>query len=90
MPETLRSHDILPSEYFLVQTVTPKVSVVVGKISCLYILDQTLLATSYKYYYFANFNFNLNPLTTYFIIQRACSAWCLDSDEIACFPRQRA
>ena len=65
LPGPLLSHDILPSEYFLVQAVTPKVSVVVGKISCLYIPDQTLFGDSYKYY-FANFNFNLNPLTTYF------------------------
>jgi hypothetical protein len=56
LPGPLLFHDVLPSEYFLVQSLTPEVSVVLGKISCLYIPDQTLFGDSYKYY-FANFNF---------------------------------
>ena len=55
----------LPSEYFLVQPLTKKFSVVLGKISDVYILDQTLFGNSFKYY-FANFNFNKNPITTQF------------------------
>ena len=55
----------LPSEYFLVQPLTKKFSVVLGKISDVYIPDQTLFGNSYKYY-FANFNFNKNPITTQF------------------------
>jgi porin len=76
LPGPLLSHDTLPSEYFLVQSITPKASAVVGKISSLYIPDQTLFGDSYKYY-FANFNFNLNPLTTYFYNPTALAALCV-------------
>ena len=55
----------MPSEYFLVQPLTKKFSVVLGKISDVYIPDQTLFGNSFKYY-FANFNFNKNPITTQF------------------------
>lgn len=55
----------LPSEYFLVQPLSKKFSVVLGKISDVYIPDQTLFGNSFKYY-FANFNFNKNPITTQF------------------------
>jgi len=73
LPGPLLFHDVLPSEYFLVQSLTPEVSVVLGKISCLYIPDQTLFGDSYKYY-FANFNFNLNPITTNFYNPTALAA----------------
>ena len=66
LPGPLLSHDIYPSEYFLVQAITPQFDVVLGKISDIYIPDQTLFGDSYKYY-FANFNFNKNPMTDQFL-----------------------
>jgi carbohydrate-selective porin OprB len=63
----------LASEYFLVQPLSPKVSVVLGKISDVFIPDQTLFGNSYKYY-FANFNLNKNPITTAFYNPTAWAA----------------
>ena len=48
-------------------------SAVLGKISTLDIPDQTIFGDSYKYY-FANFNFNLNPITTNFYNPTALTA----------------
>ncbi len=62
LPGPLFTNNTLPSEYFFVQALGTKFSVLFGKISDIFIPDQTLFADSYKYY-FANFNFNLNPLT---------------------------
>lgn len=64
-PDPLAYSTTLPSEYFLVQAFSEQTSVVVGKISDVYIPDQTLFGDSYKFY-FANFNFNKNPITTNF------------------------
>jgi porin len=58
-------HDVLPSEYFLLQALTPKFSVILGKANVLTHADQTLFANSYKYY-FANLNFNKNPMALNF------------------------
>jgi porin len=63
----------LASEYFLVQPLTPKFSAVLGKISDVFIPDQTLFGNSYKYY-FANFNLNKNPITTGFYNPTAWAA----------------
>jgi porin len=63
LPDPLFAHHTYPSEYFLVQALSDKFSVVLGKISDVFIPDQTLFGNSYKYY-FANFNFNKNPMTT--------------------------
>ena len=73
LPGPLLSHDIYPSEYFLVQAITPQFDVVLGKISDIYIPDQTLFGDSYKYY-FANFNFNKNPMTANFYNPTAWAA----------------
>jgi porin len=73
LPGPLLSHDTLPSEYFLVQALNPKFSVVLGKISDVFIPDQTLFGNSYKYW-FANFNFNKNPMTTNFYNPTALAA----------------
>src|SRR5262249_15990643 len=54
-PGALLSDDTLPSEYFLLQALTKKVSVILGAISDIYIPDETLFGDSYKYY-FTNFN----------------------------------
>lgn len=64
-PDPLAYSTTLPSEYFLVQAFSEQTSVVVGKISDIYIPDQTLFGDSYKFY-FANFAFNKNPITTNF------------------------
>ena len=63
LPGPTLANDTLPSEYYLVQALGEKFFVVVGTISALFIPDQTLFGDSFKYY-FANFNLNLNPLTT--------------------------
>jgi porin len=65
LPGALLSSDTLPSEYFLTQALTKKFAVVLGVISDIFIPDETLFGNSYKYY-FANFNFNKNPMTTNF------------------------
>jgi len=64
-PGPLLWHHTLPSEYFLTQALSKQFSVVLGKISDVFFPDQTLFGNSY-HYYFANFNFNKNPMTTNF------------------------
>jgi len=64
-PDPLAYSTTLPSEYFVVQAFNEQTSVVVGKISDVYIPDQTLFGDSYKFY-FANFAFNKNPITLNF------------------------
>ena len=66
-------HDVLPTEYFLVQSVAPKFSVLLGKINVLTICDQTLFGNSYKYE-FANLNFNKNPMALNFYNTTSWSA----------------
>jgi porin len=58
-------HDVLPSEYFLLQSLTPKFSVILGKANVLTHADQTFFGNNYKYY-FANLNFNKNPMALNF------------------------
>ena len=53
------------TEYYLAQALSRQFSVILGRISNIFIPDQTLMADSYKYY-FANFNFNKNPMTPNF------------------------
>jgi hypothetical protein len=72
-PGALLSDDTLPSEYFLLQALTKKVSVIGGVISDIFIPDETLFGNSYKYY-FANFNLNKNPMTTNFYQPTALAA----------------
>src|SRR5689334_11109580 len=59
-PGPFLMHDVLPTEYFLVQSLGRRFSVILGKANVLTGCDQTLFGNSYKYY-FANFNFNKNP-----------------------------
>jgi porin len=73
LPGPLLSHDTLPTEYYLVQAVTPKVSVILGKLSTLFVPDQTLFGDRFRSY-FANFNFNLNPITVNFYNPTALAA----------------
>jgi porin len=72
-PDPLLSHETNLSEYFLVQALSKTTSVVLGKISDVFIPDQTMIGDSYKYY-FANFNFNKNPMTTNFYHPTAWAA----------------
>ena len=58
-------HDVLPSEYFLLQSLTPKFSVILGKANVLTHADQTFFGDNYKYD-FANLNFNKNPMALNF------------------------
>src|ERR1700756_598839 len=58
-------HDVLPTEYFLFQSLTPTFSVILGKVNVLTHADQTLFGNSYKYD-FANLNFNKNPMALNF------------------------
>lgn len=64
-PDPLAYSTMLPSEYFLVQGLSEHTSFIVGKISDIFIPDQTLFGDSYKFY-FANFAFNKNPITVNF------------------------
>src|SRR5215471_19147096 len=73
LPDPMAAHNIYPSEYFLVQVLSKQFSIVLGKISDVFIPDQTLFGDSYKYY-FANFNLNKNPMTTNFYHPTAWAA----------------
>jgi len=64
-PGPFFDRDIYPTEYFLVQALTPKFSLLLGKLAILDIADQTLFGDSAKYY-FANLNFNKNPIALTF------------------------
>jgi hypothetical protein len=64
-PDPLRANDVLPAQFFLTQSLTKEVSVLLGKIAVVYLPDQTLFGDSYKYY-FANFNFNKSPVALNF------------------------
>jgi hypothetical protein len=66
-------HDVLPTEFFLVQSLAPKFSVLLGKIEVLTICDQTLFGNSYKFD-FANLNFNKNPMALNFYNTTSLSA----------------
>lgn len=64
-PDPMASSTLLPSEYFYLQALNERTSFLVGKISDVYIPDQTLFGDSYKFY-FSNFALNKNPITTNF------------------------
>jgi carbohydrate-selective porin OprB len=59
-PDPLRANDVFPAQFFLTQSLTKEVSVLLGKVAVVSLADQTLFGDSYKYY-FANFNFNKSP-----------------------------
>jgi hypothetical protein len=58
-------HDVLPTEYFLFQSLTPTFAVVLGKTNVLKHADQTLFGNSYRDD-FANLNFNKIPMALNF------------------------
>jgi len=59
-------HDVLPTEYFLVQSLGQRFSVILGKTNVLTGVTRHYFGNSFKYY-FANFNFNKNPQGTQFL-----------------------
>jgi len=76
-PGPLETNRTYPSEYFLLQALSPKFFLVLGRLSDVFIPDETLMGNSYKYY-FANFNFNKNPMTVNFYhptANAALAAW---------------
>jgi hypothetical protein len=75
-PDPLKPNNIYPIQYFLAQAVSPQFSVVVGKISDIFIPDQTLIGNSYKTD-FANFNLLKNPMTLNFYHPTALAALAL-------------
>lgn len=58
-------HDVLPTEYFLFQSLTPQFAVVLGKTNALKHADQTFFGNRYRDY-FANLNFNKIPMALNF------------------------
>ena len=64
-PGPFLDRDVYPTEYFLVQALTPQFSLLLGKLTIVNIADQTLFGDSAKYY-FANLNFNKNPIALTF------------------------
>src|SRR6266403_2212623 len=73
VPGPFFTNDFLPTEYFLVQSLRPKFSVILGKINVLNICDQTLFGHSYKDT-FANVNFRKNPMALNFYNTTALAA----------------
>lgn len=65
IPGPFNVHDVLPTEYFLFQSLTPTFAVLLGKTNVLTHADQTLFGNSYRYY-FANLNFNKIPMALNF------------------------
>ncbi|WP_243048208.1 carbohydrate porin [Dyella sp. RRB7] len=72
-PGPTLSHNTDATEYYLAQALSQHLSLVVGKISDIFIPDETMIGDSYKYY-FANFNFNKNPMTVNFYNPSALAA----------------
>lgn len=72
-PGPLFVHDVLPTKYFFLQSLTPKFSLLLGRIDVLGMCDHTLFGNSYKYD-FANLNFNKNPMALNFYNTTSLSA----------------
>ncbi len=73
VPGPFFTNDFLPTEYFLIQSLRPKFSVLLGKINVINICDHTLFGNSYKDT-FANFNFLKNPMALNFYNTTALAA----------------
>jgi len=73
LPGPLFWQDTLPSEYFLMQAFSKKFNVILGKINGFFIADQTLFGDRFREY-FANFNFNQNPIYGQFFNTTTISA----------------
>jgi len=76
-PDPLRANDVLPAQFFITQSLSKEISVLVGKVAVVDLADQTLFGNNYKYY-FANFNLNKSPAAlNYFnaVSWAAVGAW---------------
>jgi hypothetical protein len=73
LPGPFLNNKALPTEYFLVQSLSSQFTVVLGKIRVLTAFDQTLFGDSFKYY-FVNFNFNKTPQAPNFTNPTALAA----------------
>jgi porin len=73
LPGPLFDRDVLPTEYFLVQSLGTTFSVILGKLVVITSVDQTLFGNSYKDA-FANFNFNKIPVALNFSNATALAA----------------
>jgi porin len=76
-PDPLRPNDVLPAQFFLTQSLSKEISILVGKVAVVDLADQTMFGNSYKYY-FANFNLNKSPAAlNYFnaVSWAAVGAW---------------
>jgi len=60
-PET--PNNIYPTEYYISQSFNKYFNLILGKVGDITFSDETLFGDNYQYY-FANFNFNKNPLTS--------------------------
>jgi porin len=69
-------HDVLPTEYFLFQSLTPTFALVLGKTNALKHADQTLFGNRYRDY-FANLNFNKIPMALNFFNTTSLAAVAL-------------
>jgi porin len=65
LPEPTANNQVQVSEFYVAQALGPKVAVIAGETSNLFIPDQTAFANSYRYA-FSNFAFNKNPMTPNF------------------------
>ncbi|WP_346837404.1 carbohydrate porin [Microbulbifer sp. SAOS-129_SWC] len=73
LPGAKLDNDIYPSDFYLLQSITPKTGVIVGVINGLYLPDQTLFGDAHRYA-FTNFSFNKNPLFANFFGPTAVAA----------------
>ncbi|MGV7212579.1 carbohydrate porin [Bradyrhizobium sp. UFLA05-112] len=77
LPDPLRPNDVLPAQFFITQSLSKEISVLVGKVTVVDLADQTMFGNNSKYY-FANFNFNKSPAAlNYFnaVSWTAVGAW---------------
>jgi porin len=76
-PDPLRANDVLPAQFFITQSLSKEISVLLGKVAVVDLADQTMFGNNYKYY-FANFNLNKSPAAlNYFnaVSWAAVGAW---------------
>ena len=83
IPDPFFVHDVLPTEYFVFQSLTSKFAVLVGKVNVLILADRTFFGNTYKYD-FANLNFNKNPMALNFLQHHFVGGdWGVDAVKMA-------
>lgn len=73
LPGAKLDNDIYPSDYYLLQTISPKTGLILGVINGLFLPDQTMFGDVNRYA-FTNFSFNKNPLFANFFGPTALAA----------------